>query len=649
MTRSTTESPSDSPDCFFDVPTTWPGPVTRARLRRSRTVYAVIATVGFGLGIFGPSAGWKSFGLGLVLPGGGFLHHLAGGPWQTAEHLLLAVVSGVVFAVAVVLWWWCGVVGLPVVVWLAAAVVAATMGHDDTFEGAWALVAALVAVIVAVESRRKAKLRRQIRTSAAANAAGAARAGHADLSPPDRVAELSAEDLALMRFALDRALQPVSEFNGFHFGDQWQLSATRYQVFTLGWALALANGNHLPAMRGYLQQAQLNLLEKTRDPRLWSYWKWENLWGNFTFGADPIKHDNIMFSGYVGQQFGCYQAATGDLRHDTAGAYTLVDKRGRSYVYDVPKLVEILTAQYASASFGAWPCEPNWVYLFCNTTGGNAIKAFDAAHGTDHWGGVADRFDRYITQEFTRPDGFVTELRSTYTGFTPPLTNGPITNMNAAAGLHALAPRRAEGLWWLSRDHVLETRDGVPRIQARHIKRTADPGNLKRTPGFSFGMMLHAAREFGDDEFATAVCTEIDHHVESSIEQGTLSYAKTSIWGHALLLMGTVGRKNGLRDLVSSGVDKRILDGPQIIDAPYPEVLVARATSDGVALDAVLYPGVGARRVTLTVGQLIPGRAYTCECATEVGNTEIIASADGTATLAVDVDQRTPLRLMPVV
>jgi hypothetical protein len=55
--------------------------------------------------------------------------------------------------------------------------------------------------------------------------------------------------------------------------------ATRYQVNTLGWTLALANHNCVPAMRGYLQEAQLNLIEKLKDHRLWSYWWWENLGG----------------------------------------------------------------------------------------------------------------------------------------------------------------------------------------------------------------------------------------------------------------------------------------------------------------------------------------------------------------------------------
>jgi hypothetical protein len=630
---------------YFDVPARWPGPVTRSRLRRSRALYAAVALVGFALGIFGPSHAWRSFGLGLVLPGAGFLHYLAGGLLPVIEHLALAGVSAAAFAAAVVVWWWCGIVVLPVIAWLGAAIAAAAMPHHETVGGSWIVVAALVVVIVGIETLRKHRVRRGVAASVADNERQAMRAASMPAEPGERRDELSVDDLAALRFALDRALQPVPSFDGFHFGEQWQQSATRYQVFTLGWALALANANFLPAMRGYLQDAQLNLLDKARDPRLWSYWKWENRWGNLRLGADPLAHDNIMYSGYVGQQLALYQAATGDLRHDQPGSFTLTANNGATYAYDLPTIVEVLASQYHASPFGAWPCEPNWIYLFCNTTGANAIRAYDAVHGTARWEPLAERFERLVAQEFTRPNGDIVEMRSTYTGFTPPFEERAISNVNVATGLHPLCRERAEGLWWMTRDRIVDHIDSST-AQLRHEDiRAFDPGNRKRTRGFMFGVLLHGAREFGDPQVARAVEDAVEQTLESSRADGVLSYEDVSIWGHALLLMGRLGRTNGVRDLVTRGTDRQTLDGPVLAGAPYPDVLVARAASDGAALEMVLHPGRAAGRHHLTIGQIRPSVTYRLEGA---ASTEVTADQCGIASVAVDIDGRTPVRLVPL-
>src|SRR5712672_1450328 len=45
-----------------------------------------------------------------------------------------------------------------------------------------------------------------------------------------RSEELTPRDLKLMRFLLDRALQPVGNFDGFEWLDQFQTAAVRYQL-----------------------------------------------------------------------------------------------------------------------------------------------------------------------------------------------------------------------------------------------------------------------------------------------------------------------------------------------------------------------------------------------------------------------------------
>jgi hypothetical protein len=74
-------------------------------------------------------------------------------------------------------------------------------------------------------------------------------------------------------------------------------------------------------------------------------------------------------------------------------------------------------------------------------------------------------------------------------------------------------------------------------------------------------------------------------------------------------------------------------------------VLVARAVSDGRALEAVLYPGNHQGRQSLGLSQLRPGSRYRCEQSVAG---EVIADATGHARVMVDLDGRTEFRMCPI-
>lgn len=114
--------------------------------------------------------------------------------------------------------------------------------------------------------------------------------------------------------------------------------------------------------------------------------------------------------------------------------------------------------------------------------------------------------------------------------------------------------------------------------------------------------------------------------------------------GNLYGLLGRFGRRAGLRDLVRYGEPEAWATGPRLADAAYPEVLVARAVTDGQALDAVLHPGAGPGRTRVRVDRLRPGRRYAVRGAVEHGMT---AAEDGTALLTLDLHGRTELRVVP--
>jgi hypothetical protein len=96
--------------------------------------------------------------------------------------------------------------------------------------------------------------------------------------------------------------------------------------------------------------------------------------------------------------------------------------------------------------------------------------------------------------------------------------------------------------------------------------------------------------------------------------------------------------------MILDGPGQATLTGPILNDAPYPEVLVASARTDGRDLRLVLRPGDGAGRVRLGVERLRPGAEYAV---TGGVATELIADADGKADLDVDLGGRVEVTLSP--
>ena len=59
--------------------------------------------------------------------------------------------------------------------------------------------------------------------------------------------------------------------------------------------------------------------------------------------------------------------------------------------------------------------------------------------------------------------------------------------------------------------------------------------------------------------------------------------------GHILAFNARAGRPNAMEDLVAVGIPERWRNGPLLDEVEYPQVLVARAVSDGRAIDAVFF------------------------------------------------------------
>ena len=106
------------------------GPVTARRIARLWLIYLCLFSLGFALAELAASPHWQAFGLGLMVPGGGFLAHVDGSSWQAAAHVAVFVSALLLFIAALLLWFATGNVLAPPLVWLVSAIAAG-------FDGSW--------------------------------------------------------------------------------------------------------------------------------------------------------------------------------------------------------------------------------------------------------------------------------------------------------------------------------------------------------------------------------------------------------------------------------------------------------------------------------------------------------------------------------
>jgi hypothetical protein len=97
--------------------------------------------------------------------------------------------------------------------------------------------------------------------------------------------------------------------------------------------------------------------------------------------------------------------------------------------------------------------------------------------------------------------------------------------------------------------------------------------------------------------------------------------------------------------MITKGPPEHVLNGPILDEAPFPDVLVAKAYSqDGESIDLVLYPGKDAGKFQIGFARLKASTNYSLE---GVGNTVAAkASKDGKATFDVELKGRTEFKLV---
>lgn len=625
----------------FDLPgrSHFNGPVASHRLRRSLAGYSIMAAIGLTPTIVGLPVWWRAFGLGLVLPGGGFLVF---GSWA----VLGIALTLVVFATAFVLWFATGNVLAPVVTWVGAALVAAGAAarYAPPQPPLGPLLAALVVVVVvavAAVIRRvfvvgRAERLRAERAQYLPGALDALARRVAPAQPGPR--ELDDLQLGHVRWLLGLGLQPVDQFDGFDVIEQFQPSALRYQINHVQYALAQVQRHYTPNFHGYLSDAQERLIEKLTVPKVWKYWRLERLWGRLSTNYDPVRFENIMLTGWSGLCLNTYRANTGSDRFVGPDAleFTLGNPK-KTFRHDTHSFNESLMWNFRHSPQTVFACEPNWTYSACNIYGVNSVASYDAAFGTHHLAALSEPFLRGFREELMSPAADIIPFRSDYTGISIPF-GGELMFFQAAGWITPVFPQLARLLWAIGCHEILKVQDGgLEDYLAEPFP--LDAGNYRNTGLFARAWILLAAREFGDQRIADAAERAINTYNEPVEFDGMRRFKSGSTFSNALAAQALLTRRGDWSVLVTAPASASALAGPILKHVRFDQVMVAQAVSDGNDLRLVLRaaPGLQATdAVTLELARLRPGTSYAMIA--DGVDRHFDSDARGDAVVAVRVD-----------
>jgi len=620
------------------------GPVTTARLRRTVAGYAAVVGTGAALARIARDRPAANAAVGLVAPGAGYLG--AGRPLAWAG-------TQVGFGLSLAAWLGSGNVVAPVATWLGSALHAgrSPVRRRRARTVVPALAGAAVAGAWAARERghRAALARRAERDRFLDERRAAVDARVVDRAPaaaPQVGPELSADELAHARWVLDRALQPIAAFDGFDRIEQFQTSSVRYQLTTMGHALSTLQYARTPAFHGYLSAAQRNLILKWEERINWAYWAKESAWGHLRYDPDPVPRDNIMLTGWLGYQVASYVSNTGDERFSRPGSITFRHPRGQEYPYDLHRLVDALARNFEASAFTLYPCEPNWIYALCNGYGILPLPVHDRLFGSDHAERILPAFRRRFEDEFLSVDGRTVGIRSALTGLSIPAMTSILSDAAVVWQLAPVFPDLSRALYEIVRHEWIRIPDEGPVRIAMKGWDAIDVGNYRRVPATALSAIRWAATEMGDVELARRLGEDAEALLDPVTEGGVKRYRGASALSNGALLGARVANVAGHRHRIAHGLPEPWATGPLLDACAYPDVLVARAVSDGRDLRLVLRPGRagGSGRQPLGLRRLTPGATYRLTGAVQDA---VVAGADGTATVHVDLDDRREVVAVP--
>ncbi|MEA2310939.1 MAG: hypothetical protein QOE28_907, partial [Solirubrobacteraceae bacterium] len=373
------------------------GPMTRARQQRLAAIFASAQAAGMASVAVGAGPAREAWATGVMFPGAGFVYTRDPGHFA---------VTAAAFALSGVLWFGTGNHIVPPLVWLGAAGVAARRAtrKPKRFRAAPYVVGATAGAVAYEQWRlRRSRFHEQREQAKAANemlSVTVPPLRGADRPEAYTLGEMDEITTALARKFVDTSFKPYDDWSDWDVIEQFQPAALRYQIDHMIYTIALQKYTRTPAFRGYQDEAMRRLVTKYQQKKVWSYWAYENLWGNLEWNPDPARKQNIMLTGFFALSLGAFQTVTGDHRHEELGSIEFKWSEKRRYPYSYDTLCASLTSDYLKSPWGLVVCEPNWIFSPCNMRGAAGLMIHDRIHGTHYWDMIKDGYFRGMEQEF---------------------------------------------------------------------------------------------------------------------------------------------------------------------------------------------------------------------------------------------------------
>ncbi|MBA0049217.1 hypothetical protein MLB1_23215 [Mycobacteroides sp. LB1] len=625
--------------CLLPVRDRISGPATARKLQKTFFVYFMVFTLGVALAAVTPSTGWRAFGLGLIVPGGGF--------WYAAD-VVMALVSVAAVVVGGLIWILTGAMFVWPIAWIATAALAAhhaeyhSRGHAHHgglwHSALWMVPLATAGVVVGSlvwrywawqRSKHTVEVINRKLVQRHAERIGVSTSRHAQ---PD---ELTEKDMAFARYTVNLALQPFDSFEGFDLLEQFQGSSLRYQLFTTQLALANYQASHAPAFGGYLAEAQHALITKMTHRKVWGYWFWESLIGNFRVGHDPIVKDNVMFSGYLATMLGAYQTVTGDSTFDQAGSLSFHHKED-VFEYDQHRVAHAVLANMLNSNLCLYPCEPNFVYPVCNSIALAGLASYDHNHGTGLAQQISDRFRDSLENNFMGFSGRLLFMRSSRLGLTLPTLRMAAVDAAIAMALLPVLPDIATRTWEVMRMQVIDLTQSIPKVKMAPWERV-DPGTYRPSLMTTYSALAAAAGVMGDTEVLKAMLNIIDATYEPVELDGAMRFPKLSVVTNIGYISARFYRATATNAPES---------GPRLAQVAFPDVMVVSAHVKNESLYITLQPGNGPQAKTkLKFENLDPGVRYLL--VNGAVHSEITASSIGESFTEISLNERSQFILRP--
>ncbi|MBR5753476.1 MAG: hypothetical protein IKX83_03225 [Clostridia bacterium] len=619
------------------------GPATKRHKKLVWIGYAVFVVLGLLPTLFKMSWAWRVFGAGLIVPGGGFLAigGVSGVLFFLLTFLLLCVLG-------LGLWWATGAQFMPFLIWWGTAILTATVWLREPKWGAYTgiILALVLAALYFVGTRihnirkNKAYLARQKERLAFYEEEIPAELAMAEPEVPEGEFEMTEEQLRQERYLFDTALQPLGSWKGFnsaHF-PQFSTNSVRYQINQILNTLQQIQCQYTPNFHGYANQAQQDLITRYTHPKMWRYWRLENIWGNGKLSGDPFKWDNVMMTGFFLINVTMYIRNTGDRRYEEPGSITFKDAFA-TYPYDVHRIAERIKENWANQEYIVYPCEPNFMYSLCNWKAIQSMVSYENLYNTTDWTDNEVRVYNAFVREMGCPDGSSYLFKSDRTGVgvnlpIPTAESFQITMYNTAD------PELARQTFAFFRQGSYKRdADGTLIHNAIPI----DHGDFSMNYCDCAYLAMMPAAEMGDREAYEAAKKTLDERGVRIEENGTIHY-RCSTEVNAGVLQSTINSRNGWRRAVVDGPAECTKNAPLLSDAKYEDVMVAKAFSHGTDLELVLYPfEESGCETTLGFSRLQAGATYTVQ---ETG-AQFTADGNGEASLTVGLSGRTPLTILP--